>query len=198
MRRLVLVRHSLPQIVPGLPASQWVLSEEGRCRCRLLAEALAAFQPDVVVSSHEAKAVETGRLIAAELDKPFETADGLHEHERSNVPYCDRERFEAAVAEFFARPDELVFGDETAQQALGRFSQAIHATVSRHLPRHARRRHTRRQTIAVVTHGTVMTLFVAHIAGVEPFSFWQGLGLPAFVVLALPEFELLNVTNSIA
>lgn len=186
MRRLVLVRHSLPQMAPGLPASLWALSEEGRHRCRPLAEALAAFQPDVIVSSREAKAVETGRLVAERLGKPFETADGLHEHERSNVSFAGRERFEAAVAEFFARPDELVFGDETAQQALGRFSQAIYAVIAR------------QQTIAVVTHGTVMTLFVAHVAGVEPFSFWCGLGLPAFVVLSWPGFELLNVTNSIA
>jgi broad specificity phosphatase PhoE len=53
------------------------------------------------------------------------------------------------------------------------------------------------QTVAIVSHGTVITLYVARAAGVEPFAFWQGLGLPAFVVLSWPRLGLLNVVESV-
>ncbi len=47
MPRLILVKHSLPEIVPALPANEWRLSEGGRPRCRVLAERLAAYSPFV-------------------------------------------------------------------------------------------------------------------------------------------------------
>jgi hypothetical protein len=42
MRYQILVRHSLPDIVPDVPGSLWQLSAEGRARCRFLAEQLSA------------------------------------------------------------------------------------------------------------------------------------------------------------
>jgi broad specificity phosphatase PhoE len=39
------------------------------------------------------------------------------------------------------------------------------------------------ENVAVVVHGTVITLFVARYAEVEPFGFWKRLGLPSFCVL---------------
>ena len=38
---LLLVRHSQPEIMLGLPARDWRLSAEGRARCQLLAEEIA-------------------------------------------------------------------------------------------------------------------------------------------------------------
>jgi broad specificity phosphatase PhoE len=184
---LMLVRHSLPEIVPALPASQWSLSEAGRQRCEPLADRLAVYGPDVFVTSTEPKAVETGRIVAELLGRPWETAEGLHEHERRDVAFESQERFEAAVAGFFAEPGRLVFGSETSDRAHQRFAQAIAAVVER-FPS---------QSVAVVTHGTVMTLFVTRAAGLEPFPFWKRLGLPAFVVLSLPELGLLSVVEDV-
>ena len=59
MLKLILVRHSSPEIVPAVPADQWPLSEAGRLRCKTLAKKLAAHHPNVVVSSTEIKALET-------------------------------------------------------------------------------------------------------------------------------------------
>ncbi len=187
MPALILVRHSLPEIVPALSASQWSLSEVGRQRCRPLAERLAVYGPDVFVTSTEPKAVETGRIVAALLGKSWEVAEGLHEHERRNVGFGSQEQFEAAVAEFFAQPGRLVFGAESADQTHQRFSSAIAGVIER-FPR---------QNVAVVTHGTVMTLFVARVAGLEPFPFWKRLGLPAFVVLSWPGLGLLSVIEGV-
>jgi broad specificity phosphatase PhoE len=187
MPKLILIRHSLPDIVPAIPANRWSLSKAGRQRCKTLAEKLAVYRPDVFVTSTEPKAIETGRIVAELLDKPCETGNGLHEHERRDVVFGSKERFEGLVASFFAEPQSLVFGSETADQAHQRFSQAIASAVQAH----------RDQNVAVVAHGTVMTLFVARTAGVEPFPFWKRLGMPAFTVLSMPGFGLLTVVENV-
>lgn len=192
-RSLVLIRHSLPNIIADVPACQWALSERGRQRCRPLASRVASWQPGIVVSSLESKAIETGRLVAERLDIPFETAAGLHEHERQGATFTTSKQFQTDVAAFFQHPGERVFGNETADQARQRFCQAVTKVLTAHSL----------DTVAIVTHGTVMTLFVSQMTGMEPFSFWQRLGLPAFVVLGLPEadtnhpMELLTVEERV-
>jgi len=188
MRKLILVRHSLPEIVPDLPARQWHLSDEGRLRCRKLAEALAGYDLGVVVSSVEPKAMETGRIVASVLGTPSETAPNLHEHDRRGVQFTAEETvFQEQVARFFSSPRELVYGAETADGAHRRFAAAIDRVVERRPD----------MTLAVVAHGSVITLFVARAAGLEPMPFWKKLGLPSFVVLSLPGFELLQVVEAV-
>jgi len=163
------------------------LSEAGRRRCGPLADRLEGYAPDVIVTSDEPKAVQTGRIVASELGKPLKTAQGLHEHDRSNVAFESTEWFEAAVARFFAEPGRLVFGNETADQAYSRFSEAVARVLEEHPE----------QNVAIVAHGTVMSLFVARTAGLEPFPFWKRLGLPAFVVLSRPEFNLVELVQRV-
>lgn len=96
MRKLILVRHSLPEFTEGVPAHQWSLSAEGRQRCVPLAEGLGAYEPVAVVTSTEPKAVETGQVIADHLSLLLESADGLREHHRSQPVVLDAETpFEA-------------------------------------------------------------------------------------------------------
>lgn len=185
-RTLLLIRHSAPEIAPGAPAREWRLSEEGRRRCGPLAERAAAFAPRAIVSSVEPKAAETARLVGERLGIPIETAPGLHEHERDNVGYLGRASFAAAIADFFARPDALVLGREPAARALARFSAAVDGVLTAHPT----------GNLAIVAHGTVLTLFVAHHTGVEPYAFWRDLGLPALVALCLPEYTLLATDNA--
>ena len=187
MTYLLLVKHSLPEIIPGLPAERWRLSEEGQRRCDLLAERLAAYAPEMIVSSREPKAQETAQLVARRLSLPVEIASGLHEHERWKVPFTGQEQFEAEIARFFAQPDQLVFGEETARQAQQRFQQAVMAALARYPC----------QTLVVVAHGTVISLFAAQYCGVEPFPFWKRLGLPACAVLSQPQLTLLQVITEI-
>lgn len=186
-RKLVLVRHSVPEIIPDIPASQWRLSDEGRLRCETLAERLAGFELGTVVTSTEPKAVETGQIVAGILGLPIESAPGLHEHARPNVGLlASKEEFQARVASVFEHPDQLVFGSESGDEAHARFAAAVDAVLRQHPS----------GSLAIVSHGTVMTLFVARTIGVDPIPFWKSLGLPAFVVLSLPELSLLGVVES--
>ena len=187
MRRLVLVKHSMPEIKRDTPASAWRLSEIGCQRSELLAARLRDFSPEVIWSSRESKAVETAEVVATAFGVPVQIADGLEEHHRSGVPYFPTEaEFEKAVEHFFCKPDQLVLGTETAKQALNRFTPAINEIID-----------VGQMDNIVVTHGTVMTLYVASFAGVRPMYFWRRLGLPSFVVLALPDMHIQSTVESV-
>jgi broad specificity phosphatase PhoE len=181
--KLILVKHSQPQIDPLMPAREWHLSAEGRLRCQPLADKLAAYEPGVIVASTEPKATETAQIVAERLDKPFEVAEDLHEHNRSNVPFYSPQVFDAAIATFFQKPGELVFGRETALQAQERFSQAVEDVLEKY----------KDENVGIVAHGTVITLFVTAHAKIEPFAFWKRLGVPSFVVMGVPGLEVVEV-----
>ncbi len=187
MRALILVKHSVPKIVPDIPAHQWHLSDEGYRRCTPLAERLAVYQTMAIVTSSEPKAIETAERVAAHLAKPYAVVHGLHEHDRSNISFLPGDAFQDSVALFFKHPNELVFGRETAEQTAKRFAGAIERVLDTYLD----------GNVVVVTHGTVIALFVAARTRMEPYVLWQRLGLPSFVVLALPEFELVEVVEHV-
>lgn len=178
MNSLILVRHSEPEIQPAKPASCWRLSENGRSRAKLLADELRGFTPASIWSSKEPKAIETAQILAGTLNAPSQAIDGLEEHHRSSVPFFPtHNEFEQAVERFFDNPDTLVLGEETAQQALQRFTAAINRAIEA----------TAADTAIIVTHGTVMTLYMASVAGVRLMCFWRGLETPSFVVLTPPD-----------
>lgn len=187
MDTLILVKHSLPTILPGVPAARWELSTEGRQRCQALAREMEPYRPDGVIASLEPKALETARLVAASLKLPVDPFPGLHEHARQTAPFGTPQEFEANVASLFARPDELVFGEETADQAHRRFSRAVEAALERFPYRRP----------VIVAHGTVISLFVSRRCNLDPFPLWQRLGLPSFVVLSHPAHDLIAIKESI-
>lgn len=187
MNHLLLVKHSLPEIDPALPAREWKLSPAGRVRCIALAERIASYTPGLVISSLEPKAMETAQLVARQLDKPFHTFEGLHEHDRTGVGFLGREELDAKVNDFFKHPDQLVLGRETARQARERFCKAL-ASIEMEYPNH---------NLVVVAHGTVITLFVEKMTGLAPFSFWKRLDLPSFVVFSLPGYKLVTTVESL-
>ena len=187
MRKLILVRHSLPVISSEQPASQWQLSEEGRRRCERLGELLAPHRPGAIFTSTEPKAIETGQIVGKQLGIPVEAALDLHEHERPGTGVSTVEQFQAKVARLLQYPGESVFGAETGDEARERFSAAVDNVMRQHPD----------GNLSIVSHGTVITLFVARAAGIEPVPFWKELGLPAFVVLSYPSLVLLEVVATI-
>ena len=186
--KLILIKHSLPEIDPDVPANQWLLSSEGRGLCANLAIQLSGYEIDSVISSTEPKAVETGEMLAHSLGKPFRRVDGLHEHDRGDVGYLHRaEDFNRAVHSLFDKPAELVFGRETADVAHQRFSDAIDSVLETYEGR----------GLAVVAHGTVISLYVARKTGADPFTMWKRLDTPSYIVIDLPEFQIVKVVGSV-
>jgi broad specificity phosphatase PhoE len=185
-RYLILIRHAQTRPEPGRPARLWELTETGRLRCRNLAAYLKAYRLPRIVTSTEAKAAQTGQLVAGALGIPAVEADGLQEQARETVGFLPTaEAFEAAVSRLFENPDALVFGEETANQALRRFAGAVERIIAAQPE----------GDIAIASHGTVISLFVADKTGLDPVSFWRELRQPALVIFSLPEFELVQVVN---
>ncbi len=152
------------------------MSAEGRARCAGLADRLAPFRPERITSSVEPKARETAELVAARLGIPARTAPDLHEHDRSDTGFLGAEAFDAAVARFFAQPEVLVLGLETAAAAARRFDRAVTAVTAESTD----------ETCVIVAHGTVISLFAASRAGIEPLVLWRELSLPSFVAFGWP------------
>lgn len=187
--RLILIKHARPEVVPGKPPSSWLLSEDGKKSCRPLAERLREYGPEVVVTSTEPKANETGLRVSSVLGLPFESAPDLHEARRDTVPYhADADQWHASVEHFFETPDELVLGEETAAQATARFTGAVNTVLGRNPER----------TVAIVSHGTVISLYAASVAGVDPFPLWQRLALPSFVVMSSGNREIVEIVDRIS
>jgi broad specificity phosphatase PhoE len=180
-KHLILVKHSMPEIDPDQPAHTWRLSEEGRFRAQRLADELENFAPDVLVSSTEPKARETAEIVAARLQLELQEVEDLHEHDRSNVPFLPYDTFQVSLREFFQQPHALVFGMETADQADARFYRAVHAILNEH----------RDKSVVIVSHGTVISLFVARLTGSSALDLWTRLGLPSFVAMDLHSSTLI-------
>jgi broad specificity phosphatase PhoE len=169
---LVLVKHSLPAIDPAVPPAHWHLGEEGRARCRPLAERLRAYEPAALISSTEPKAAETAKLVAHELDLAVDLDERLREQDRTGAPWLSDGEFRKAVAAVFDRPEEVAFGSESLESARDRFGAAI--------DEHLEGSHG---FLVAVAHGTVISAYAEAKAGVEGYSLWRRLGLPSLVVL---------------
>lgn len=189
MSSLVLVKHSAPTILASVQAREWHLSATGVTRCEALAERLRAFAARSIVTSVEPKAVETATLVGERLGLPVELVEGLHEHDRRDTKLLGDEPFQEAMQSLFARPHDLIFGRETAAAALHRFDGAIgHQLAVRRAD----------EDIVVVSHGTVISLFVEAHTKEDGFALWRRLGLPSLVVLRRPDLGLEKVEATLS
>jgi broad specificity phosphatase PhoE len=172
-RRLILIKHARPQQVEGINPHLWELSDVGRVSCVTLAERLREWRPEVIVSSRETKAGQTAEIVSLALGVPWHVAEGLEEHDRSNVPIMRTGEFISSMAQFFRLRDALVLGDETAEEAEARIVAAVDKALAEH----------EGKSVAVVTHGTVLALYASARLGMDAFATWRKMGLPSFVVV---------------
>jgi len=77
---------------------------------------------------------------------------------------------------FFQRPDELLLGQETAAAALARFPAAVQRVMDMHPE----------GNVAIVTHGTVLALYLAELSDEAPFALWRQMRLPSSAMVPWP------------
>ena len=77
-------------------------------------------------------------------------------------------------------------GKETAEQARDRFVTAINRLID-----------AGQADSIVVTHGTVMTLYAASVAGVQTMNFWRRLELPSYVVVTVPDMRIQSLVDTV-
>lgn len=178
MSKLLLIKHSLPQIQDDVPSAQWMLSADGIQRCGWLAEQLKAHAIGRLFSSVEPKAAETARLAGQLIGLDAAARPDLHENDRTDLGFLDVGELRRRIMEFFANPALLCIGRETADTALARFSGAVERVLAE----------AAGADTAIVAHGTVITLFVGRYNQIPKFPFWDNMGLPSYVALNSKRF----------
>jgi broad specificity phosphatase PhoE len=177
---VVLVKHAQPILEAGVPPREWRLGPEGEQQSQQLARRLRPYLPLRLVASPEPKAFMTGKLVAAELGLEVVPVAGLDEFDRPALPLMPKAEHERTNAAIFEDPHARVLGVECGHDALQRFSSALDAELA----------HTQVSTLVAITHGTVMSLFVAAHNDIDGFGLWKQLVCPSFVVLDVPSFLL--------
>ena len=181
--KLFLIRHAKTKVIKDQASHLWQLEPSAYAASQNLARELKGKSIDKIISSKEPKAAETARAIAQTLELPFEMFKGLEEHDRTGVSFIEsQDKWLKTLRAFFANPDSLIFGNETAEQARLRFDESIKALIQTYP----------NGTLAIVSHGTVMALFISHYNNLNVFEFWQTLKMPDYLELSLPDFRLLN------
>ncbi len=180
--RLILIKHSLPEMQIQTESRFWQLSQEGRKRCGPLADKLRRFDLTRIVSSNEPKAVETAELLASQLSRTHIVRPGLQETDRTGLGFRGFEAYQETFRRFFAEPDMVIVGTETAEEARGRFATAV-GGVLEEFPD---------QTLAIVAHGAVISLLVSEPNHEDRFRLWKRLGQPSYVVVSRPSLEIVE------
>jgi broad specificity phosphatase PhoE len=181
MAKLILVKHAPPEVTPGVPSPRWVLSQEGWARCAWLAEALRAEAVSRICASLEPKALETAARVAVELGLDVAPRPGLQENDRSGLAFGSVAALHSLIRRFFGAPSEVAMGQESADTALSRFQAAVRRLMGE----------APNETVVVVTHGTVLSLLVSRHNAIDPFTLWESLGLPSYVVLDGATLEMI-------
>ena len=186
MPKLILIKHAKPVVNPDVPSDEWGLGDEGRERAAKMVDTLRPYEITALASSTEPKAKQTADVIASGLGCGVREVEGLHEHDRRNVPHMDTREFISAVAQFFRHPRRLVLGGETAEQAYKRFADAVDGVIE-----------AATGDVAIVTHGTVIALFANRRAHEDAFMLWRKMGLPSMIVFDLPTYDVLSVVDRV-
>jgi broad specificity phosphatase PhoE len=169
---IILVRHAQPVVDPSSPSERWVLSEEGRTATARLAEEMAAYKPARLLCGTEPKMQGTAEVLSDRLHLPVIALAGLSEHARRSTKFGDTATFEASINALFARPGEIVYGEESGDMTHARFIAALepHCTDAS-------------GPVIAVSGGTAISLFLSRRTGVDAFVIWKRLRLPmAFVI----------------
>jgi broad specificity phosphatase PhoE len=146
-----------PEVIidPGVPVTEWGLSNRGRTRIQQVVKSKALLGITRVVSSAERKAIETADLIAQAMRLGVEIRPRMHENDRSATGYLPKDEFEAVADRFFAEPTQSVRGWERAIDAQRRIVAEVEETLA--LPPAG--------DILYVGHGGVGTLLYCWLSG---------------------------------
>ncbi|HET7657966.1 MAG TPA: histidine phosphatase family protein [Bacillales bacterium] len=187
MTSLVLIKHSMPDVKADIPSKQWTLSDEGRERSVKLAGYLKQYKARCIYTSLEPKAIQTGEVVSNQLNLPHKTVRDVHENDRTHMKYLPRNEYETIFKEYFANPSKRIVGNETAEDAAKRFDKAVKKVM----------KEDKERDIILITHGTVMSLFVNEDNDVDVFNLWNSLQLPSIIELSMPDFQIRKIVEEI-
>ena len=172
MGRLILVRHARPVVDPNRGADEWELHPAGQDALERLAALPLFAGAQRIVSSTERKAIATAEAIRRHHTlPPLEQREALGELRKGSFVHGDHD---AVMARLFEQPDQPVLeGWESGSDARQRFSTCLEQLAAE------------TEDLIVVTHGTVLSLYLAALRGQERVDFaeWRSIGMPDVAVV---------------
>jgi broad specificity phosphatase PhoE len=174
MATLYLVRHPETRVDLSIPSSQWSLSERGMSQAQRLARQSLWRDIAMIYASDEPKSITTARVVAAYQGIPWQTRACLGELDRSSYQPPDIAAYRSAVTRMLSYPEESIRGWETRAHAEERIVTCVEGLVA----------HRHEDNIAIVSHGIVLTILVAHLTGMsELYEFWRDMRFASVATL---------------
>lgn len=175
--RLYLITHAHTQQVQTEDARTWTLSNAGREQAEALAHAPFWDDVDLVLVSSEAKTRLTVQPVLEARSLPVWTEARFDELRRPG--WVDN--YEERVQQAFANPTQPAGDWESAARAMDRFMDGMMLM---------KKRFVAQETLALVSHGLILSLYRAHLLGQSHVDFadWQRLSF-ASVALVDPNRE---------
>lgn len=190
MSHLILIRHSITKPQPDVSYDHWTLTSEGISRCAALSERIRDYHPAAIYSSEEQKAILTASTLAKHLMSSISVTPivGLEETHRHTAPYYKNgDDFRAAVIAAMHQPDEVLFGEEAFAAAHQRFETTLQTLMARHPD----------ETVAAVSHGTVMSLWLAPLLQRPVEEVWKSMGMPAYAIIEWPQKHVIHFQETL-
>lgn len=164
-RGIILVRHAMPEVAPGVAPALWGLSEPAGEDCVLVAHALPAELAPSIHTSGERKAEQTAAILGMRLGLTLTIDPRLGEVDRPGEWVEDHRAMAAAYLAGTNHP-----GWEPRDAVVARFATAVGDALVLE--------HESAGDIVVVNHGMALSLYLAHATGIETVTFWQALTFP--------------------
>ena len=162
-RGVILIRHAMPQIVPGVSSKLWRLGESAKEDCVLLAHALPRDLGPVIYTSPEPKAAETATVVALRLGLRVVTDARFAEVDR---PPVGDEDYRAMVLRYLNNSAEP--GWEPVAAVRIRFAAGVAGALAAHPS----------GDIIVANHGMALSIYVASVMDIDLPEFWRELTFP--------------------
>lgn len=150
--KYLILRHAETIKGPNKPAPEWDLTADALEKINYYISERKFSDITKIVSSSEPKAVATGKPIAIHLNLPISEMEEFVEVKREKKFLTDEEFLDQKKREL-TNLYQIENGVESANQALARFERGIQKLEEKYLD----------ENILIITHGTIMTLYLAKI-----------------------------------
>ncbi len=160
---LILIRHAMSEVRPGVASRLWGITAAAREDCVLLAHALPEGLSPAVWCSDEPKARQTAEVIALRRGLSVEVDARFGEVDRPTIWDDD---YRALAARYLATGAGE--GWEPRDHVVERFSVAIAEARAAHAT----------GTLVVVNHGLALSLYLSSVTAIDLVPFWRALSFP--------------------
>lgn len=183
MAGVILVRHAMPEVVPGVSSTLWELGDAALEDCVLLAHALPQDLARIVCTSHQPKVKQTAGVLALRRGLELRADERLREVDQGPGWIDD---YRAAAASYLRDGTVGETADwEPRERVAERFAAGVGAAITANSGSAG--------DVVVVNHGLAMSLWLASRSGIDLVPFWQGLTFPDAWRLEMKTGELRHI-----